>query len=188
MFTGPMYSRKSERLITQLGLHSRAQDSMLVIRHSSDNRYHPTNIVSHDNKQFTAFNASNTREIEAFIKKTGRIQVLAIDEIQFFKNSRRLVSICLDQKDRGVSVYLAGLDTDFLKRPFRTTADIMAVADLIDKATPVCEVCKNINARWTQRLINNQPASRKSGLIVVGSTEGEITYQARCNDHHIIPD
>lgn len=186
VFTGPMYSGKSERLVARLRVHSIAKDPMLVIRHAIDNRYNQTNIVSHNKTSFEADNASDINQIKQLLDQKSPIKVLAIDEVQFFP--KEIVNICLDLEKNNVQIYAAGLDTDFLRRPFPVMAELMAIANYIDKAVAVCSVCDLITARWTQKLIDGKPASRHSPLIQVGSTIGTITYQARCTRHHEVPD
>lgn len=186
VLTGPMYSGKTKRLISRLEVHEVAKDPMLVVRHSLDNRYDPSKIVSHNKSSFEAENTATVDGIRDLLIKKGPIKVLAVDEIQFFEKD--IVNLCLDLERNGVQVYTAGLDTDFLKRPFPIMSELLPVANYIEKAYAVCSICRLITARWTQKLINSKPASRFSPLIQIGSTIGEITYQARCSKHHEIPD
>jgi thymidine kinase len=70
----------------------------------------------------------------------------------------------------GKRVIIAGLDTDYLGRPFHPMPELLAVADEITKTLAICMQCGN-PAKHTQRLIASED------LIVVGA---EGMYEARC--------
>jgi len=122
-------------------------------------------------------------------------KLVAIDEAPFFDGG--LVDVVKDLMRRGIDVILAGLDTSFRGESLETASQLMAIADDVVKLYACCEYtgCGK-PARWTQRLINGEPAPYDDPLWVVGDgeadTEGNTTgivrtYQARCLEHHIVP-
>jgi thymidine kinase len=72
--------------------------------------------------------------------------------------------------DLGKRVIVAGLDTDFMGRPFEPMPRLLAVAEEITKLLAICMRCGN-PAVHTQRLVASEE------LIVVGA--GGM-YEARC--------
>ena len=75
-----------------------------------------------------------------------------------------------------VEVVVAGLDQDFRAQPFPAMARLMAVAEQVDKLFAICVRCGAYATR-SQRLIDGQPASAKTPILVVGGLE---LYEARC--------
>ncbi len=72
--------------------------------------------------------------------------------------------------DSGKQVIIAGLDTDYLGRPFAPIPDLLAHAESITKTLAICVRCGN-PAKHTQRLRGCDD------LIVVGASD---MYEARC--------
>ncbi len=95
-------------------------------------------------------------------------EVVGIDEGQFFDQD--LVRVANRLADLGKRVIIAGLDMDYLGRPFEPMPMLLAVAEVITKTRAICVRCGN-PAAFTQRLI----ASRER--VFVGAAN---TYEARC--------
>ena len=70
----------------------------------------------------------------------------------------------------GKRVIIAGLDTDYLGRPFVPMLTLLAIAEEITKLLAICMRCGN-PAVHTQRLVASED------LIVVGAAG---MYEARC--------
>ena len=109
---------------------------------------------------------SSAREI--LEKLDWRTQVIGIDESNFF--GPELVEIATQLADSGKQVIVAGLDTDYLGRPFAPVPDLLAHAESITKTLAICVRCGN-PAKHTQRLRGSDD------LIVVGAAD---MYEARC--------
>jgi thymidine kinase len=97
-----------------------------------------------------------------------RTQVVGIDESNFF--DAQLVNVANKLADSGKQVIIAGLDTDYMGRPFTPMPDLLAVAESITKTLAVCMRCGN-PAKHTQRLVESEE------LILVGASGA---YEARC--------
>ena len=95
-------------------------------------------------------------------------EVIGVDEGQFFDHE--LPAVCNALADRGVRVIVAGLDTDYLGKPFEPMPHLLAIAEYITKTLAICMVCGN-PANHTQRLI------RGGDRVLLGA---QGTYEARC--------
>jgi thymidine kinase len=78
--------------------------------------------------------------------------------------------VCQQLANGGKRVIVAGLDTDYLGRPFDPVPRLMTVAEEVTKLLAICVRCGN-PAKHTQRLVASQE------LIVVGARG---MYEARC--------
>ena len=109
-------------------------------------------------------------------------KVVGIDEIQFFEDTSKVLSVIEELIRKNVIVIVAGLDLDFKNEPFGCIPNLLAVADEIVKVKAVCTKC-GADANRTQRLIEGRPASISDKIIKVGSTEA---YEARCKACHVL--
>ena len=163
---GPMFSGKSEELIRRLRRAEIARQRVQIFKPVIDQRYSSDHIVSHDDGRIHAESVSNSAEVES--KLDLRTEVIGIDEAQFLGEGT--VDFVVRLADMGKRVIIAGLDTDYLGRPFHPMPELLAVADEITKTLAICMQCGN-PAKHTQRLIANED------LIVVGAAG---MYEARC--------
>ncbi len=176
---GPMFSGKTEWLVSKLRIHLIARDKMLAVRHALDDRYHDEDITSHNDSSFKAQAASDVIEVKQMVKNTPNLEVLVIDEIQFFEPE--IADLLLDLQKKGVIIYGAGLDLDFAGEPWESTMKVMAYADTVEKLVAVCSVCNQVNATRTQRLVVGGPSPKSGSKILIG---GKESYTARCILHH----
>ena len=163
---GPMFSGKSEELIRRLRRARIARKRVQVFKPVIDDRFSEYEIVSHSDTRIEAEVVNNAKEI--LTKLDWRTEVVGIDEANFM--GMELVEIAQQLADTGKKVLIAGLDTDYLGRPFPPIPDLLAVAESITKTLAICMRCGN-PAKHTQRL------SGSEDLIVVGA--GGM-YEARC--------
>jgi thymidine kinase len=163
---GPMFSGKSEELIRRLRRAEIARQRVQIFKPIIDQRYASDQIVSHDDGRIHAVPVNNAAEVEA--KLDLRTEVIGIDEAQFL--GAAMVEFVVRLADMGKRVVIAGLDTDYLGRPFHPMPELLAVADEITKTLAICMQCGN-PAKHTQRLIGSED------LIVVGAAG---MYEARC--------
>lgn len=176
---GPMFAGKSEELIRRVKTLSYAHQKIVAFKPAIDNRYDKSAIASHNGEKYQAFAIKSAEDILPLVESD--VQVVAIDEVQFFKDS--IVSICESLADRGVRVIVAGLDTDFRGEPFGVMPLLLARAEFVTKLSAACTVC-GCAATRTQRLVDGKPANYDDPIILVGAKE---SYEARCRKHHIVP-
>src|SRR5258707_5378954 len=163
---GPMFSGKSEELIRRLRRAEIARQRVQIFKPIIDQRYASDQIVCHDEGRLHAEAVNNAMEVQA--KLDVRTEVIGIDEAQFLGEA--MIDFVVRLADMGKRVLIAGLDTDYLGRPFHPMPELLAVADEITKTLAICMQCGN-PAKHTQRLIVSDD------LIVVGATG---MYEARC--------
>ena len=166
VIVGSMFSGKSEELIRRLRRAQIARQKVQIFKPAIDARYSETHIVSHSAMKIESVAVSTARDIAAALEPDT--EVIGIDEGQFF--DQELVAVVNELANRGKRVVIAGLDMDYLGRPFEPMPLLMAIAEDVTKARAVCMQCGS-PATYTQRLI----ASRER--VVVGAADA---YEARC--------
>jgi thymidine kinase len=164
--TGSMFSGKSEELIRRLRRAQIAKQRVQVFKPAIDDRYGAAHVTSHSEMKIASENVSTSRELlERVLPDT---EVVGIDEGQFF--DVELPAVCNMLADQGKRVIVAGLDQDYLGKPFEPMPQLLALAEYITKTLAICMVCGD-PANHTQRLV----ASRER--VLVGATGA---YEARC--------
>jgi len=163
---GPMFSGKSEELIRRLRRAMIARKRVEVFKPTIDNRYSEDEIVSHGDSRMTSQVVKDAGEIIDRID--WRSEVIGVDEANFMGPT--LVDVSQRLADSGKQVIIAGLDTDYMGRPFAPMPDLLAHAESITKTLAICVRCGN-PAKHTQRLRGSDE------LIVVGAAD---MYEARC--------
>jgi len=166
VIVGSMFSGKSEELIRRLRRAQIARQRVQIFKPAVDTRYADDHIVSHSELRIPSEQAKGARELLAKVLRDT--EVVGIDEGQFF--DAELPAICTQLAMRGVRVIVAGLDQDYLGKPFEPMPQLLAIAEYITKTLAICMVCGN-PANHTQRLV-------PSGDRVLLGTQG--TYEARC--------
>ena len=163
---GPMFSGKSEELIRRLRRAKIARKRVQVFKPELDDRYSKEEIVSHGDSRMKSEVVTGASEILS--RLDWRTQVIGIDEANFM--GVEVIEIAQQLADTGKQVLIAGLDTDFMGRPFPPIPDLLALAESITKTLAICMRCGN-PAKHTQRLVESE------ALIVVGAAG---MYEARC--------
>src|SRR6266404_9926655 len=163
---GPMFSGKSEELIRRLRRAEIARQRVQIFKPGIDQRYSEDHIVSHNDLKIRSESVKDAAAVMARVDL--RTEVIGIDEAQFLGEG--MVDVVVRLADMGKRIIVAGLDTDYLGRPFHPMPELLAVADEITKALAICMQCGN-PAKHTQRLIASED------LIVVGAAG---MYEARC--------
>ncbi|HLH01553.1 MAG TPA: thymidine kinase [Bryobacteraceae bacterium] len=163
---GPMFSGKSEELIRRLRRAKIARRQVAVFKPSLDDRFSDTEIVTHAATRMTSDSVECAEDILRRLDWTSH--VVGIDEANFFGED--LIRVANQLADGGKQVIIAGLDTDYLGRPFPPIPDLLALAESITKTLAICMRC-GAPAKHTQRLV------RSEELILVGAVD---SYEARC--------
>jgi thymidine kinase len=172
---GCMYSGKTEELIRRLHHVQIARQKLAAFTPRRDTRYALGNLVSHNGVRIEAHIIDSITEIPDYIDES--IQVVALDELHFLDDDADTIySVCQNLADRGKRVIVAGLDQDFRALPFPAMAQLLAVAEQVDKLFAICVRCGSYATR-SQRLIDNLPAPHNAPVIAVGGLE---MYEARC--------
>src|SRR5437879_4276871 len=131
---GPMFSGKSEELIRRLRRAMIARKRVEVFKPAIDNRFSGDEIVSHGDLRLKSQVVNNAAEIMERID--WRSDMVGIDEANFMGPC--LVDIAQRLADSGKQVIIAGLDTDYMGRPFPPMPDLLAYAESITKTLAIC--------------------------------------------------
>jgi thymidine kinase len=166
VIVGSMFSGKSEELIRRLRRAQIARQRVQIFKPAVDTRYAEDHIVSHSELRIPSEQANGSVDLVSKVKDDT--EVVGIDEGQFFDAG--LPTACAQLAVRGVRVIVAGLDQDYLGKPFEPMPQLLAVAEYITKTRAICMVCGN-PANHTQRLVQS------SDRVLLGATG---TYEARC--------
>jgi thymidine kinase len=163
---GSMFSGKSEELIRRLRRAQIARQKVQIFKPQFDTRYAHDEIVSHSEMRIPSRNVSSSADLLSVVDDDT--EVVGIDEGQFFDAD--LPAVCNTLANRGKRVIVAGLDQDYLGKPFEPMPQLLAIAEYITKTLAICMVCGN-PANHTQRLVVS------SDRLLLGA---QGTYEARC--------
>ena len=179
VIAGCMFSGKTQELIRRLDQERYAGAAIQAFKPALDDRYALEAVASHRDIRFPAIAVPSVQDLRNQLRADTR--VIGIDEAQFFEEA--IVDLLEELANAGRHLVVAGLELDFLARPFGPMPELMARADRLTKLQASCQYpgCGSRQATRTQRLIDGRPASPDSPLVVIG---GAATYQARCRHHH----
>ncbi len=162
---GSMFSGKTEELIRRIKRAQFANQKIRIFKPAVDVRYSDMDVVSHD---LHSIPCSPIKEAKAMLDIPEDVQVVGVDEAQFFDES--LVKVAQELADRGKRVILAGLDTDYMGKPFGPIPGLMAIAEDVQKVHAICVKCGNL-ANHSHRL------TKSHKLVVLGEKD---IYEPLC--------
>jgi thymidine kinase len=168
---GSMFSGKTEELIRRLKRAMIANLKVKIFKPSMDVRFDEAKIVSHDTNSIISTPIDHSRQI---LELAGDTDVVALDEAQFFDDD--IIEICDELAFRGIRVIIAGLDMDYLGKPFGPMPNLMAKADYVTKLHAICVQCGHI-ANYSYRKISNQEK------IMLGEKD---VYEPRCRRCYLL--
>jgi thymidine kinase len=166
VIAGPMFSGKSEELIRRITRYQIARLATQTFKPIIDDRYATDEVVSHSRLSVAAEPVTDSAELVRRVQ--DRTVVVGIDEAQFFDDG--LVEVVERLAGAGKRVIVAGLDLDYLGRPFEPIPTLMTRAEYVTKSLAVCHRCGGAGM-FTQRVIKSDE------LVVLGATDA---YEARC--------
>ncbi len=166
VISGPMFSGKSEELIRRITRYHLARIPTQTFKPSLDDRYANDEVVSHSRLSTAAEPVADSADLLQSV--ADRTVVVGIDEGQFFDMG--LVDVTAALASAGKRVIVAGLDLDFLGRPFGPIPPLMVRAEYVTKALAVCHRCGGPGL-FTQRVVDSDE------LVVLGAQDA---YEARC--------
>ncbi len=162
---GPMFSGKTEELIRRLKRAKIAKLNVEIFKPAIDTRYDETAVVSHDLNSIQSTPVGNAASI---LLLGTNVQVVGIDEAQFFDDE--LPWVCEKLANKGIRVVVAGLDMDYLGRPFGPMPNLFAIAEFVTKVQAICVKCGS-PATHSYRTVSNDDK------IMLGEKE---SYEPRC--------
>jgi thymidine kinase len=165
VITGSMFSGKTEELIRRLRRAQFAGLKVEIFKPSLDNRYSDIRVVSHDEKSIVSTPVDNAA---AILLLAGDVDVIGVDEAQFFDNS--IVEVCNKLADKGMRVIATGLDMDFMGNPFGPIPALLSIAEYVTKLHAICMRCGNL-AQYSFR------KSDEDQVVVLGEKD---KYEPLC--------
>jgi thymidine kinase len=165
VIAGSMFSGKTEELIRRLKRAKIAKLKVEIFKPAMDTRYSLAEVVSHDENSILSTPVENSGNIMLL---TGDVDVIGIDEAQFFDHG--LIDVSVSLANMGIRVIIAGLDMDFKGKPFGPIPGLMAVADHITKVHAICMSCGDV-AQFSYRF------SKADKLVLLGEKD---EYEPLC--------
>ena len=162
---GSMFSGKTEELIRRLKRAQIANLKVAIYKPATDTRFDKEKVVSHDANSIPSIPIENVNDI---LSLATDADVVGIDEAQFFEAG--ILAICEALVMQGKRVIVAGLDMDYLGKPFGPMPQLLAIADFITKLHAICVQCGHL-ANVSYR------TSAEEGTVVLGEKNN---YEPRC--------
>jgi thymidine kinase len=167
VITGSMFSGKTEELIRRLRRCQFAGLKVEIFKPSLDKRFSETRVVSHDDKSIVSTPVDNAT---AILLLANDVDVIGIDEAQFFDTS--IAEVCNQLADNGIRIVIAGLDMDFMGKPFGPMPSLLAIAEYVTKVHAICMRCGNL-AQYSFR------KSEEAQVVLLGAKN---LYEPLCRE------
>jgi thymidine kinase len=164
---GSMFSGKTEELIRRLKRAKIAKQRVEIFKPAIDKRYDDISVVSHDSNSIISTPVENASSI---LLLANEVDVVGIDEAQFM--DMEIISVCNELANKGIRVIVAGLDMDYLGKPFGPMPALMSIAEYITKVHAVCAQCGNL-ANHSHRI------TLEKSLVLLGEKD---SYEPLCRD------
>jgi thymidine kinase len=173
VYYGCMFAGKTSALINYLSTLNLKRDEFLVLKPAVDVRSGNRTITTHDGRSHECVIVEKDMDLNELV--TPFTKIVAIDEAQFFdkiffSDLKRFLS-------KGIHIVAAGLDKDYLGRPFGLMPMLQAIASEQYHLKAICNSCGN-EAEYTYRKADNKV------LVLIG---GDNHYEARCATCYHLP-
>lgn len=168
---GSMFSGKTEELIRRMKRAQYAKQKVEIFKPEIDTRYDAVKVVSHEGNSIHSTPVPASSHI---LLLASDVEVVGIDEAQFFDAG--LPDVCTQLADNGVRVIVAGLDMDYLGKPFGPIPALLAIAEHVTKVHAICMRCGNI-ANHSHRITDEE------ALVLLGETSN---YEPLCRDCFVV--
>ena len=162
---GSMFSGKTEELIRRMKRAQFANLKVEIFKPSIDVRYSEEEVVSHD---ANAIQSTPVESAQNILLMASDVDVVGIDEAQFFDAG--IVDVCRELANSGIRVIVAGLDMDYMGKPFGPMPALMATAEYVTKVHALCVRCGDL-AHHSHRL------TAEDKQVLLGAHD---TYQPIC--------
>jgi thymidine kinase len=136
---GSMFSGKTEELIRRMRRAEFAKMKVEIFKPRIDSRYHEENVVSHNQASIRSTVVDHSSQL---LLLTGDVEVIGIDEAQFFDDG--LPEVCNQLANQGIRVIIAGLDMDYMGRPLGPMPQLLAIAEFVTKVHAICVQTGNL--------------------------------------------
>lgn len=174
LIIGPMYAGKSTELIRIINRFNCLNKKIIVINHSLNNRYGSNQLMTHNKEKIDkCIILSELKHLDNNI--LNNTDVIIIEELQFFEDAFDNIINWVDNLKK--IVYAAGLDGDFMRKPFGDVLKLIPYTDKITKMNALCKKCGDGTlANFTKRICSNMDKT------LIGSDD---LYEAVCRKHYL---
>jgi thymidine kinase len=175
LIIGPMYAGKSTELIRIINRYKCLEKNIVVINHTFNNRYGSSGLTTHNKEKYdNSINISRLCLLKDESKYNfNEIDVIIVEELQFFPDAFEVIVDWCDNHKK--IVIIAGLDGDFMRKPFGDVLKLIPYADKVTKLNALCKKCGDGTiASFSKRIVNSQERE------LVGS---DGVYEAVCRRH-----
>ena len=162
---GSMFSGKTEELIRRLRRAQFANQKTEIFKPLLDTRYDESAIVSHNANSIPSTPVEHASNILLY---ASEVEVIGIDEAQFF--DEELISVAQQLAARGNRVIIAGLDMDYLGKPFGPMPQLLSVAEYVTKVHAICVQCGDLAS-------HSYRTTASDSKVLLGEKE---SYEPRC--------
>lgn len=152
VISGSMFSGKTEELLRRIKRAEFANQQIELFKPAIDTRYDEIDVVSHNENSRNSTPVHNSSEILLYVNMET-VQVVAVDEVQFFDDG--IVEVCNRLANEGIRVIVSGLDMDYLGVPFGPMPKLMASAEYVSKLHAICAHCGDL-AQFSHRVVNDK--------------------------------
>lgn len=160
LILGPMFSGKTSLLIDKYYTHH-LSSRLLVINHLSDDRYTSSPMmVAHNQASIPCILTDSLSELDINMDEYDRIM---INEGQLFPDLYKFVMKQVYENKK--YVWVAGLDGDYLRKPFGQIQQLIPHADYVIKLQGKCSICKKMPSIFTLR------TSDETEQILIGTDQ-----------------
>lgn len=172
IYTGPMKSGKTTKLIEQYGKVSQRSVKTHMFKPSIDDRYSSVKVIARNNDNQILSTLLNDLDMLWYFK--DMYNNFFIDEFQFLSGNICAINKLLDED---YNLYIGGLNLTAEKKPFGKMGDLLCLANTIYLLKGNCDYCGNDNGIFTlYNGIKNQD-------IVVGEDDYKCVC-SNCYKHH----
>jgi len=170
---GGMFAGKSTEALNVVRRYSSIGACSLVVKHTRDVARSGNRLCTHDDASCRSTVAT---ELVPLLDSPAYAlaALVVVEEAHFFAD---LYAFCVTAVERDrKSVFVYGLDADYLRRPFPTIVSLLPIADSFSKAQALCATCRDGQpAVHTLRRASNRTAGDVQ--VQIG---GADAYEAAC--------
>ena len=136
VFTGPMKSGKTEKLLCIYNNYKLQFKNVLLFKPYIDNRFSNTEVKSRNGKSEECYNINCLKDIINNYNLSN-IDAIFIDEFQFIKGTMRQLKSILNNCD----LFISGLDKTSELKNFKIITKTINIANTVVYLTGDCDIC-----------------------------------------------
>ena len=166
---GPMWSGKTSRLLDLYTQYQVCEIPVVLINYLGDRErgVEAGQLKTHDGRCAECHSVERLDEIPSSILTSAR--AVLINEAQFFPDAVEGITRMVESM--GKRVHAAGLDGDFMRRPFGDWLSLLPLSDEVVKKRAFCRGCKQQQAPFSHRIAESQDVQ------LIGAAD---SYQPLC--------